>query len=302
MAAVPAAAEVLAVVSKNILRVLMITFVLGMGTMYIASSETEYKPLPMLNEDHIYVQDNAHILTRDQINHLQKHSSENRYNYDLMVVTEKDLEGSKPEKYAKRIYEAYQLGLYHSGDSTEPINAAVILFNEASPDSVTIYADQQLKHYFTKRKTKALVKQTAEEAFENKQYGQGLVRLYDKVEEEIPVGIDKVEEKGHTLPKFEYRNEPTAAEKLSAAFWGFIRNGTWFGAITGTLILLTSFLSSGKGKAKEEKQDTHSRLKRMRKLSKKRAKLREKRNEERKESGKLHGSDKKYPNSMRNYK
>ncbi|MHD0398264.1 TPM domain-containing protein [Staphylococcus simulans] len=297
-------------VSKFWLRLIMISIIFGIISTHTSYAIDDFESLPPLNEEHTYIQDHAGIFTAAQIDQLQKQSQQNSYyDYDLMVVTMKGLNGNAPKAYAKRIFDTYQVGFNPDLTNSPNINGVVILFDG---EHVTLYTDSQLSHYFTEKRVNQLVQETTESNFENQAYSEGLIQLYNKVEKEIPKGVKAMKKKGIVLKQPKHTSEPQNTEENDDSFadniWFVLKYGKWVGAGVGTLVLIFAGVAYVSPPAKEVEESTHSRLVRMRKLTKQRKKSREKKAERDKEemkNKKKHSSideNKKYKNAMRNYK
>lgn len=303
----PAAEEVLDVVSKLWLSIIVFSITLVIGSTGTAYAIDNFESLPPLNEEHVYVQDHAGIFTETDINQLQKRSRDYEYDYELMIVTMKDLNGSKPKAYAKRLFDTYQVGFKPDKTSGVNVNGVVILFD--GEHHVTLYTDPQLSHYFTDEKVKQIVKDTTESEFEKQQYSNGLIQLYNQIEKEIPKGISAAKKQGIILNQSENPPEKQYTEEEGDSFsdniWFVLKYGKWLGIVLGTFNLILAGVAYVSPPDKKVEESTHTRLVRMRKLTKKRKKSRAKKAERDKKEKKKYSSaneNKKYKNAMRDYK
>lgn len=305
LVAAPVVEEVLGVISKLWLSIIVISITLVIGNTSTVFALDDFEDLPPLNETHVYVQDHAGIFTSSQIDQLQKRSNENKNDYELMIVTMKDINSSHPKTYAKRLFNTYQVGFKSDRINIENINGVIILFD--GEHRVTIYTDPQLSHYFTDKKIKQIVKDTTESEFEHHDYSKGLIRLYTQIEKEIPKGVAAATKQGIELKQPEstsnIQNTEESGDSFSDNVWFVIKYGKWLGVVLGTFYLIMAGVAFVSPADKEVEESTHTRLVRMRKLAKKRKKSRAKKAERDKE--KKHSSvdeNKKYKHAMRDYK
>lgn len=295
-------------VSNTWFRIIIISIALVIGSTSTVYAVDNFESVPPLNEHHTYVQDHANIFTESQIEQLQMRSDKHDHEYELMIVTMKDLNGSQPKAYAKRLFDTYQLGYKPNINSN--VNGVIILFD--GQHQVTVYTDAQLSHYFTDEKVKELIKETTESDFEQKQYSEGLIQLYEQMEKEIPTGVSAANENGIELkqPKHTSEIQNTSDEGNSFAddVWFVLKYGKWLGIVIGTFYLIFAGVAYVSPPAKKVEESTHARLARMRKLKKQREKSRAKKDEKEKEerkNKKKHSAideNKKYKNAMRDYK